>query len=361
MRPIERDLQRFKGIVKGEVQKRVREFLSQDEYLGNVDGQVVSIPMPNLELPHFVYGENPNPLGAGEGEGEGGMGSGGAGSGGLGAEGHVPTAELEFEEFVAMIGEALALPRLLPKGEGLVEDQATRYNTLSRQGPESLRHPKRTLTQALKRSVSLGNYDPDLPNIVPERDDFRYRAPKREPRPIAQAVVLFALDVSGSMEGEQLLVVKQLAYWLTAWIKRSFPRLERRYLLHDVEAWEVSEEEFFRIREGGGTRLSSAVRLAGQILDSYPESAYNRYFFHFTDGDNWGEDTKEALRYLSDLLPTLAIYGYGQIRSRYGQGRFLHDLLDAFDAAPELAWAEIKGRESVPEALKRLLGGRDAA
>ncbi len=360
MRPIERDLQRFKQIVRGEVEKRVREFLTRTEYVGEVAGRPVSIPLPQLEVPRLIYGENAFGEGEGDGEGsgtgQGGMG--GAGQGSLGPGGHIPVAEIEFDELLELMGEVLRLPRLEPKGPGAVEETSKRYTTLSRFGPESLRHVRRTLRQALRRSLISGDYRPDDPQLIPEPGDFRYRAPREHPRPIAQAVVVFALDVSGSMAGEQLEIVKQLAFWITAWIRKHFPSLDRRYILHDTEAWEVDEHAFFRVREGGGTRLSSAIQLAAKLLEEYPPDLYNRYVYHFSDGENWSEDTGQALETLEELLPTLALFGYGQVHLRHGQGRFLEDLVEYFGEDYEaLAAAEIRGRNSLPEALRRLLGG----
>lgn len=75
--PIERDLLRFKEIVRGEVKKRVREFLTREELFGQVEGRLVSIPLPQLEIPKIVHGE---PLG--EGLGLGGPGEEALGPGG---------------------------------------------------------------------------------------------------------------------------------------------------------------------------------------------------------------------------------------------------------------------------------------
>ena len=102
--PIERDLLRFKEIVRGEVKKRVREFLTREELFGQVEGRLVSIPLPQLEIPKIVHGE---PLGEG-------LGLGGPGEEALGPGGHIPVAELELEEFLDLVGEALRLPRLRP-------------------------------------------------------------------------------------------------------------------------------------------------------------------------------------------------------------------------------------------------------
>ncbi len=347
MRPIERDLQRFKEIVRGEVRKRVREFLTREELLGQVEGRLVSIPLPQLELPKLVHA-----LPQEEGEGLGGVGH-----EGLGPGGHLPVAELELEELVEILGEALGLPRLEPKGVGEVTEEAYRHTGIARKGPRGLRHLRRTLKEGLKRALLSGEYRPEDPYVPPEREDLRYKAPRAKPKPQAQAVVLFALDVSGSMREEELGLVRTLSFWITLWIKRHFPRLERRYLLHDTEAWEVPEEEFFRAREGGGTRLSSALLLAEEILKAYPEAFYNRYLYHFSDGENWQGDTPLALEALRRLLPSLALYGFAQVEGPYGQGRFLHDLKEAFGKTEALGLAEIRGREDLPRALKVLLGG----
>ncbi|KGQ23120.2 DUF444 family protein [Thermus filiformis] len=346
MRPIERDLERFKAIVRGEVKKRAREFLTREELLGQLEGRLVSIPLPQLELPKIVYGE---PLEEGLGLGPGGEG--------LGPGGHVPVAELELEEFLDLMGEALRLPRLRPKGEGEVTQEALRHTTIARKGPRGLRHVRRTLKESLKRALLTGEYREEDPRLVPEREDLRYKAPKAKPQPHAQAVVVFALDVSGSMREEELRLVKTLAYWITAWIRRHFPRLERRYLLHDAEAWEVPEEEFFRAREGGGTRLSSALLLAEEVLKAYPEAFYNRYLYHFSDGENWPGDTEKALEALGRLLPSLALYGYAQVQPPGREGSFLYELQTLREGSEALATAELSGPESLPRALRRLLGG----
>ena len=50
---------------------------------------------------------------------------------------------------------------------------------------------------------------------------------------------------------------------------------------------EVTEEQFFTQGESGGTVVSSAYRLALDIIgERFPPRDWNIYPFHFSDGDN---------------------------------------------------------------------------
>jgi uncharacterized sporulation protein YeaH/YhbH (DUF444 family) len=52
-REIERDLSRFKQIVKGKVRQQLRKYISSGEMIGRKGREYVSIPVPNINLPHF--------------------------------------------------------------------------------------------------------------------------------------------------------------------------------------------------------------------------------------------------------------------------------------------------------------------
>ena len=75
-------------------------------------------------------------------------------------------------------------------------------------GPESLRHFKRTFREALKRQIAAGIYDPKRPMIIPIRDDKRYRSWKTESVFEANALIVYMMDVSGSMGEEQKQMVR---------------------------------------------------------------------------------------------------------------------------------------------------------
>jgi len=334
--------------------------MSQGEILVRKGKDVVSVPIPQIEIPRFRYGKRQG-VGVGQGEGETGQPIGGQGPGAGDAPGEHPLeVDVTLEELAEIMAEELELPRIKPKGSSRLSTVKFKYTGISRVGPESLRHFKRTFIQALKRMICSGEYDPEKPIVIPVREDKRYRSWKVKHAPEARAVVIYMMDVSGSMGGEQKEIVRQEAFWIDTWIRYNYKNVEFRYLAHDAVAREVDRDTFFRMREGGGTKISSAYKLAATIIaKDYPPADYNIYLFHFSDGDNWGrDDTSLAIDIMkNDLLPVANLFGYGQVKSAYGSGQFIKDLRDAFrDDWDNLVLSEINSRDDIYDSIKTFLG-----
>ena len=361
IRRIERDRKRFEDIVRGKIKADLRKHITRGEMIGKRGREVVSIPVPQIELPRFRYGsrerggvgqgegEPGTPLGAGEGEG------GGAGS----EEGrHIREVELTMEEMTQLLGEALELPRIQPKGAESLTAVKGRYTGIRRIGPETLRSFKRTYREALRRQISTGSYDPRRPLVVPVREDMRYRSWRDAPVPVANAAIFYLMDVSGSMANEQKEIVRIESYWLDNWIRAHYDGVKSRYLIHDAVAREVDRETFFSTRESGGTKISSAYELAAEIAArDYPASDWNLYFFHFSDGDNLGTgDNERCYELLRErLLPMANLFGYGQVESRSGSGAF-HAALQTHVAAENLVLSRIPDRDAILGSIKEFLG-----
>ena len=64
---IETDRARFKKIVRGAVRSRIRKYLSHGDLIGRKGKDLVSIPLPELELPRFRFGKTTEGVGQGEG------------------------------------------------------------------------------------------------------------------------------------------------------------------------------------------------------------------------------------------------------------------------------------------------------
>jgi uncharacterized protein len=171
---IQRDQSRFKQIVRGKVRENLRKYVTHGEMIGRKGRDLVSIPLPQLDVPHFRYGKNGSG-GVGQGEGEDGKPigqgdqEGGAGQAGSDPGAHVVEVEVTLDELAAILGDELALPRIEPKGKANLDQTRPRYTSVRRSGPESLRHFKRTYMQALRRQISSNLYVPHDPRIVPIR------------------------------------------------------------------------------------------------------------------------------------------------------------------------------------------------
>jgi hypothetical protein len=345
---------RFRDIVKGRVRKDLRRYMSSGELVGRKGKEVVSIPLHQIGIPRLRYGKNKSGVGQGEGEG--------AGQGpkaGDAAGEHVLEVELSVDDLAEILGEELELPRIEPKGMANAKTARHRYVGISRVGPESLRHTKRTYRQALKRSIASGTFNPKKPVIIPVKDDKRYRTFKEEQEPRSAAAVVYMMDVSGSMGKEQKEIVRSEAFWIDAWLKHNYDDVQTRFIIHDATAREVDRDTFFRTRESGGTLISSAYKLAMEIIDKdYPASEWNIYPFHFSDGDNWSQsDTRTCMSLLRDrMLPVVNQFSYAQVDSQYGSGQFIKDLKEAFGDADEVALSRVPNRDAIMDSIKELLG-----
>jgi uncharacterized sporulation protein YeaH/YhbH (DUF444 family) len=80
VRKIERDANRFKQIVRGKIKDDLRKYIAHGEMIGKTGGELVSIPLPQIDLPDFRYGKRQSG-GVGQGPGEVGQPIGRAGDG----------------------------------------------------------------------------------------------------------------------------------------------------------------------------------------------------------------------------------------------------------------------------------------
>ncbi len=361
---IHQDHARFRQIVKGRVRKELRKFISKGELFGREGGKTVSIPVPRIDIPRFRFGDRQM---GGVGQGEGDVGDplsqsdaeDGQGQAGEQEGQHVLEIEVTIEELAEILGEELELPNLDDKGKQRVVSTKDRFVGIKNVGPESLRHFKRTYRQALRRQIASGTYNPNRPVIVPVREDRRYRSWRTEEIKEANAVIIYMMDVSGSMGEEQKEIVRIESFWIDAWLTTQYKGLDTRFIIHDAVAREVDRETFFHTRESGGTMISSAYKVCSELIETeYPPADWNIYTFHFSDGDNWSaDDTKQSLEILEQhIIPVSNMFGYGQVHSPYGSGQFIRDVKSRFNEDEKVITSEIPDRDGIMASIKDFLG-----
>jgi uncharacterized protein len=360
---IREDHSRFKDIIRGRIKQNFKKYVTHGEMIGKRENDFVKIPVPSIDVPRFKYGPKQSG-GVGQGQGQPGEGLEGDQQPGQGKAGdspgeHIMEADVSLDELADILGEELALPRIQPKGHKNIDTISSKYSSRAPIGPDSLRHFKASYKEALKRTIANGTYDPEDPVIIPIRRDMRYRSARPVAKPQSNAVVIYMMDVSGSMGDEQKEIVRLESFWINTWLRRNYKGLETRFIIHDAAAKEVDEKTFFSTSESGGTLISSAYKLCKQMIDAeYPLNQWNIYPFHFSDGDNWsGEDTRLCVKLLKEFfLPNMNMFGYGQVESKYGSGQFLKDLEKSFPEEERLVISRIENRERIIQSIKDFLG-----
>jgi len=160
-------------------------------------------------------------------------------------------------------------------------------------------------------------------------------------------------------------IARSFYFWMVRFLKTKYDHVKIVFISHHTEAKEVSEQQFFTQGESGGTVVSSAYRLALDIISNlYPPKDWNIYPFHFSDGDNYYSDNDEAVRLADELIAVCNLFGYGEIGEegassyRRSSGALLSIFKDRLKDQHRFVGVRIDDREDVYPALKDFFGKR---
>jgi uncharacterized sporulation protein YeaH/YhbH (DUF444 family) len=308
-----RDWLRHNQKVRAAVKESLPELLAGADLISRPGNRTVVVPVKFLEHARFRLLDPQAQQGAGQGKGqpgdvlqpgrEEGDSQGRAGGTGNGEIRFV--VELKIDEIVDWLWEELKLPELKPKRCATLDEPDYVREGWDRRGARSRLDRRRTMKEAVKRHAVQ---DDGLPII---NDDLRFRQLHRRAMPATNAAVIFALDVSGSMDEAQRRLAKQFFFFALQGIRRQYTKVETLFLAHAAQAWEFEESQFFQASSSGGTVSSSVARLALETLQTrYDPSRYNAYFFYASDGENAAEDREAARAALGELAGLLNYAGY---------------------------------------------------
>jgi hypothetical protein len=188
------------------------------------------------------------------------------------------------------------------------------------------------------------------------REDERYRHPEIIEEKEKNVVVVNIRDVSGSMREKKRELVERVFTPLDWYLTGKYDNAEFVYIAHDAEAWQVDREEFFGIRSGGGTKISSAYELAAALLEEYPWSEWNRYVFAAGDSENSSNDTGENVIPLMESIPAnLHAYVETQPTGTAINATHAEEVQSHFGDAENVAVAYVSGPEDVTDAIYEIL------
>jgi uncharacterized protein len=309
-----RDWLRHNQKVREAVKGNLPEILSGEDLLSRPGGnRSVLVPVRFLEHSRFRLAEPGAREGAGQGRGQPGdvlqparqEGERGAQSGGT-ENGEIRfVVEMKLEEIIDWIWEELKLPDLRPKRTSSLDEPDYVREGWDKRGARSRLDRRRTMKEAVKRRAV--QEDP----VAIVNEDLRFRQLVKRPTPSTNAAVIFALDVSGSMDEAQRKLAKQFFFFALQGIRRQYAKVETVFLAHAAQAWEFEEREFFQASSSGGTVSSCVFQLALEVMRSrYDPSRYNVYLFYASDGENAAEDREPAAAALKSLAALTNYAGY---------------------------------------------------
>ncbi len=282
----------FNDFIDDKIEDAIEEILNE----GNLDtlgdqGSEIIIEMDDIVPPTFVYGDE------GQGGGKGGQGP--------GKEGGKIVFNLPFKRFMQLLKEKLHLPNLLKEGKGKIKEVSYEFKTFGPTGV--ILDKKRTFKRALRTSIGTGRYDPENEDYTVDfmRRDRRYKIPERVENPKFKAVVFYMGDISYSTHGQRLEMEKRLVNFIKNWLDFNYGvnNVEHRFFVHDVKAYEVQEQEFYRVGNIGGTRAYIVFDLIYQIaFNEYDINSTNFYGFYFGDGEIFGSDSKDIGKILRESI-----------------------------------------------------------
>jgi sporulation protein YhbH len=375
-----KDQARHQEKVREAIKGQLGEIISNESIITSDGSKIVKVPVRSLEEYNFRFdpfkkkgiGQGPGNSQPGDVIGQIPQQQPGRGRQ-AGNQPGIDYYETEFtiDELAEMIFADLGLPNLKDKGQQEIVSEKLRFTDVRQVGILPNLDKKRSLLQAMKReAMSRHRQAPPAEDggeaeeqeagdgrLRIRKDDLRYRTwdVKREMQ--HNAVVIAMRDVSGSMGDFEKYITRAFYFWMVRFLRTKYASVQIVFITHHTEAKEVDEPTFFNLGESGGTRVSSAYQLCYDIIEQrYPADRWNIYPFHFSDGDNWGdEDNARCVKLVRQIIERCNLFGYGEIKeevySRWSTSSLMSALAEIKN--PEFVGITIKSKEDVYPALKK--------
>lgn len=323
------DRRRHRQLVEKSIKENLGDILSEESIIGESKNKKFKIPIRGIKEYQFIYGKNNKGVASGAGGEKRGdkLGSAGEQSGsGTGSAGNqegedVYETEITLEELLDYIVEDLDLPNLdRKKYSEIIVESSGRKRGYQRYGINPRLAKKRTVMSKIARKQGKRRALKELgSNTVLERfpfreEDLRYYKVKMKPKKESNAVMIFIMDVSGSMDNSKKFLARSFFFVLSRFIRRKYNNIAFEFISHTTVAKRVNEYEFFHKAESGGTYISSGLNVALNLISQkYPPEMWNIYPIYASDGDNWSEDNERAMKSVRDLCEVSNMFGYAEL------------------------------------------------
>lgn len=324
------DRRRHRQLVEKSIKENLGDILSEESIIGESKNKKFKIPIRGIKEYQFVFGKNNKGVATGTGGekrgdkiGDGSKSSGKDGNKGAGnSPGEdVYETEITLDELMDYIVEDLELPNLdRKKYSEIITESAGRRRGYQRYGINPRLAKKKTVVsklsrkQSKKRALIEAGIDGNIARFPFKEEDLRYYKIKKKPKKESNAVMLFIMDVSGSMDSSKKYMARSLFFVLSRFIKRKYNNIAFEFISHTTVAKVVNEFEFFHKAESGGTYISSGINVALNLIrEKYPPEMWNIYPVYASDGDNWSEDNERAMKSVRELCDISNMFGYAEL------------------------------------------------
>lgn len=321
------DRRRHKQKIEKAIKEGIHHIVADESIISKDGKQKYRIPVRGIKEYRFVYGNNGKKVGSAAGNDisrgqkigdppqQGKDGKPNKAGNDSGEEYY--DVEITHEELAKYLFAELNLPDLQRRQLSNIDTEKLKRKGFRPQGIIPRLDRKKSAIARIKRMKAAG-FDPekaeDGEGFSFHEDDLKYRHYKITRKPCTNAVVFFVMDVSGSMSQEKKFLARSFFFLLYQFLRLKYETVEIVFISHDTEAHEVEEKDFFEKASSGGTKASTAVDLANEIIEKrFHPSSWNVYFFQCSDGDNFPEDNDRFLEGVKKLMSVSQLYGYCEI------------------------------------------------
>ena len=323
------DRRRHRQLVEKSIKENLGDILSEESIVGESKNKKFKIPIKGIKEYQFVYGQTSKGVATGRGtekrgdkigDGKKQMGMGQTGAGNNEGE-DVYETEITLEELLDYIAEDCDLPNLDEKKYSeIVNDAKEKKKGYQNYGIRPRLAKKKTVMtkiarkQGKKRVLKELGKEEDLGRFPFKEDDLKYYRVKVKPKKVSNAVMIFIMDASGSMDVTKKYLARSYFFVLATFLKKKYNNIAFEFIYHTTTAKRVDEYEFFHRSESGGTYISSGIREALSLIkEKYPVSAWNVYPIYASDGDNWSEDNEKAIEAVKEICEISNMFGYAEL------------------------------------------------
>lgn len=210
--------------------------------------------------------------------------------------------ELPHDLFMRLLFDDFELPNRKPRQAGEAADVGdTREGGTHRPFGDVLWD--RTIPAALQHGINA-RMRRKLPyrGISPQQlmlEGLKYLEPsdhvvadrEPDPEPQYQAVIVYVIDLTGSMSGEGQALAKKWVAYVDELIRSRYQNVDVRFVGYSDSAFEFPRDKIFKAFIGGGNTDSTGFLLAEKILKEPKYGNFDKYVFGIGDGGSYDLET----------------------------------------------------------------------